>query len=641
MNSAKPFSVLDMAQEYANNNNMDTSDLFGSQNKPTETPAVQPEETPAVKNIIQVPETKDDGWKPDESLIAGMDELTGPITTYSKDEVKEVEDTELRNIMDDEAMNDSTESMNEMERIKFNIEEAKKRHGISKLQVPEGLKQVELYNAASDTDYKKAQENLDVLLDQIKTLYPEFILEYSDPSKNPANQYNPTDNKIIEIPKNNTVKQDDQVTEEDHAVDISVSSDLADINGKPDSVQVIIDKTNIANVSWNDEDIEKIKKARSIELNIVEGTNVEFSQIEDVKNENILESVLKTYTRSMNDVLAALPASKYRCTFTGLTYVEVLDLNASSELSGLDNELKKWTMCFTHMKNPSIGEWRQYVWYIDPDTKQRVEIPNESFLPEEHDDIEWHKVTKFDDFLMHTSYIDLEFMLWKILCATTLDKEIISIKCPQKMKSGVLCNNQYDWLYRPVELLQVDKIDPQVLEDIKNVMEADSAEKIKSLYNESLLQYDSVVKLNSSGFKVVFGHVSAYTYLNDIYSFIKEIDDMNEDDPTLFVKISNFSMLPSIKGVLIPDPNAEGKYLRFTSATSIYKIIESLDEYDWQTTLQMSAMMLTPYQFYYSINGLVCPRCKRRSNAPITSMQDLLFIVAQSLSMTNVTLKKQ
>ena len=224
----------------------------------------------------------------------------------------------------------------------------------------------------------------------------------------------------------------------------------------------MIDKSRVSEISWSRDEVEKIKKSRSIELNIVEDQPLKYSEIEDV-DDNVVDLVLAQYQRKANDSVGALPASRYRATFTGLSYPEILDLSHSLDVNSLDTERKKWTIVYHHMKNQSIGPWKEYKWYIDPSTKKKVIIDFGAEGPVD-DSIEVHEVTKFDDFLMKTSFMDLEFMLWKILCATTMDKEIISIDCHAKLDdTDKECGKSYDWIYSPNDLLDVSSISPEIV----------------------------------------------------------------------------------------------------------------------------------------------------------------------------------
>ena len=89
---------------------------------------------------------------------------------YNKDEVKLTEDHTLHNIADDNAEKESKEALDELSRKEANIEEAKKRHKITKLQVPPGEWQVRILTAANDSNTKRAQDALDVIFDEIENI---------------------------------------------------------------------------------------------------------------------------------------------------------------------------------------------------------------------------------------------------------------------------------------------------------------------------------------------------------------------------------------------------------------------------------------------------------------------------------------
>ena len=239
---------------------------------------------------------------------------------------------------------------------------------------------------------------------------------------------------------------------------------------------------------------------------------------------------------------------------------------------------------------------------------------------------------------MKTSYLDLEFIIWKILCATAMDSEIISITC-HAMNNGKACNKTYDWVYNPAELLDMESIEPAVLDEMKVTGEVATKDDILKHYNASALCSNNTVKLRSSGMHVIFGHISAYDYLTEVYGIGQKLTEMIEsEDPSSISKSYNTIMLRSIKGFLIPKDN--GKYARITGSDNVLKVIESLDEVDWQTIFEITKLMLNPYEFKYSFRNLVCPSCHNKSSITIESMTQLLFIVAQSLSSVQVVLKR-
>lgn len=633
------FNVLDMAQAYADANSESAKDLF---KKPDPVEELKDEIKPDNDNIKPVKKP----WTPDASLLEGMDEMTAPQVTYSKDEIKGDEIQPLQNIVDEEAKNEARETMDDMSRKVANIEEAKMRHGIKHLRIPEGAYQVAILNAASDPNRNKSQVALDEIFEDMKKNNPEFILDWEKdevPDNEdvvPASAEEPKQEDNTNKETLNHAKKEDQIKSTYESPTIE-ETDPSEIDEK--DVKVVIDKQNINQISWTQDEVEKIRKSRTIELNIIESTNIDYANVEDAEGSNVIDLLLAPYQKRSNDVDGALPASKYRATFTGLPYTEVIDLSNSSELNNLDGELKKWTICFNHIKNPSIGPWEEYVLYTDPVTKRQAKASLTDNIPDGVNESTIHHVTKFEDFLRKTSFVDLEFMLWKILCASTMDQEIIQIDCHSFMDAAKTkkCNNHYDWIYSPKELLDMESINPAVLEEIKKTATV-TGDDIMANYNSSMLRLDNVATLHSSGIKVVFGHISAYDYLYSVYEKIQEVQNIDDEepmnDPELASKSLNYTILTAVKSFLIP--KGDGKYIRISGADNILKVIKTLDEIDWQTLGQLVSLMMAPYEFTYSMRNLICPKCKNKSSIQIDSIARLLFIVARSLSSVNVTLKR-
>ena len=641
-NQNNGFSVLDMAKGYAAENDVDVSELFRtdpvSGNSKAESESAGAGVSAIGGNGTSGTGDSGDGvkkpWTPDAKLTEGMTDINIHPVTYSKDELVEDESGELKNIADDNAVQSSREAMDELGRKQANIADAKKRFGIKHFRIPEGPFQVRVYAAAGDTNYKRSKDKLDALFQEIITSFPEFIMEWEHLTDMVQVEANIDAN--AEAHKTFTNCDFNQPTQVQIPNDISnVGDGTTPSLGVGDDIdtKVVINKEQLPEISWTKEEMDLIKKSRSIELNIVEDVELKYTNIEEL-DDNAVDVVLSQYQRNVNDVFGALPASKYRATFTGLTYTEILDLSHSNELNNLDGERKKWAIAFDHIKNQSIGPWQEHKWYIDPITKQKVIIDINAADPD-IPEIVVHKHSKFDDFLTKTSYMDLEFILWKILCASAMDKEIISIDCHTEIKKGIKCNKSYDWIYAPNELLLTSSIEPAVLEEMKKTSEAGSVDQIKANYKESMLNTNNTVELPTSKFSVVFGHISAYEYLNSIYN---EIHSLEDDANVLVSKAISTTMLTVIKSFLIPKPT--GGYSRVKGISGITKIINSLNEVDFQTVSELMRIMIQPYQFRYALRDICCPQCKHKSTIPIDSMTRLLFIVAQSLSNVQVVLKR-
>ena len=627
-------NVFDMMEE----TDTEMDDLFQSNKKEETKPEVDvasaeinvPESAPKEEVPKENNKPKNEAWSPDASLTADMPELqqSGIVVddTYRPDGPQQ-----LVNNADEALQKNAFEKLDNMEKAEYNIEVAKKRHGIDKLQIPNdradeaGQLFTKFMLYANDQDFDSAQAGLNELLEYVKAEHPEYILSYLP-------GYGPEGQAVVE-----TKPEAEPVTESTQAVESSAPVQDTYVPDKDEEdVKIIIDKRDLSKISFNAEEVEKIKKSRSIELNIVENSDIDFGSIINA-DPNTVDMVLEQYQRRTNETVAALPASKYKCTFTGLTYAQVLDLSTAVNLDSIDAERLKWSLCFEHMKNPSIGRWNEYIEYTDPDTNKEMRAMIGSPIPSNAKN--QHTVTAFEDFLKKTSYKDVDYMLWKILCATTMNQEIVSVKCHSTLKnSDKICGNSYDWVYTPEELLDRESITPTLASELDSILDAHSLEDVQKIYTSSPVQGRNHLVLPTSKIVMIYGHASAYDYLNNIYSKIEELKEM-EDDPTIVSKAYAITALTTVKAFLIPQEN--GTYIRITGADDILKVMDKFDEIDWSVISQISELMNAPYNITYTLKDVVCPKCGGHSSIPITDMKQLLFIVAQGLETVKITLKQQ
>lgn len=624
------FNVMDMIDDYAAESGIDAKDIFKKKD-----PVKSPD--PLDETIDPIPandeESKTKEWTPDASLMDELDDFKPTSVVYAKEDFI-MEEQPLKDLGDEAVKEEAAGSMGEMDRKLANIEEAKKRHGIVKLQIPPGELQVKFLLAAGSTNHEEAQDYLDQLIAEVEKTYPEAILERVPGSKpvdplpvihQPEPQPQPQPEPVPEAPKNDSIEGVDTPPEPLPSTNPSLQTG--------EDVKVVIDKNNVSELTWTAEEAAKIRKSRTLELNIVEGKNLEFGSIEDIPS-NAVDAILSTYERKTNDIAAVLPASKYRAVFSGLTYPEVIDLSSANQINNLDGERLKWTIVFNHIRNMSIGPWEEYILYKDEKGKEiRVNAPEE--IPSDIPSDNIHPVSKYEDFMRKTSYMDLEFCLWKILCATAMEKEVITIDCHTDIGNGHECGNTYDWIYAPEELLVVDSIPKNTLDEMKEAADANSIEDAIRVYKTSQLNSNNFVELHSSGYRIIFGHISAYEYVEHLYSKMKELEDAT--DPAAISKGLTYTMLTTTKAALVP--NGKGGYGRIAGIDDLEKVLSKFDEIDYETISQINTLVTKPYQFEFSMRGIVCPKCKNRSMIPITDMSRLLFIVARSLSSVNITLR--
>ena len=634
------FDVMNMVAEVASSQNTDATSLF----KPTAAPEPPKEEA--------APQEKKP-WVPDAELLEGMPEMTQPAgVIYNPEEIIMERDTTLRNIADDDAVAAARASMDERTRAAYNVQDALRRNGIKHCMIPDdhldgASYHVRIMTAAGDPDYVKGQNIITEILEEVKKLHPEWVVMEDTSSEDiPMDINSNSDQPGGAVPTADTEAEEAFPTVIENpnyaavpTAQMDAGDDTSEVSPTEPSVSLIMDKSNVSQVAWTPDEMEKIKKSREVELVIKEKQPIEFGSIEEAPD-NVLNMVLSTYVRKANDSIGVLPASFYRATFTGLSYAELLDLMTSADMNDRDVEWKKWSICFKHVKNPSIGPWESYVLYKDPESHKEKKVKTLGEVPDGVLERDVHEVTAFEDFLRKTSHKDLDFILWKILCATAMSQEVLSITCRNRLDNDTVCNHEYDWVYSPSDLLQMDAIDTAVLRDMELVGKANTTEAIMNLYHQSPVYANNTVTLPQSQLVCVYGHVSAYDYLSYIHGKLNEIRTKEKNDPTDISTAVIYKGMCAVKCILIPKEDGAG-YLRVSSPDHLATLLQGLGEIDWNVIMNLSDMIIQPYEMKFSMRDIVCPKCGSKSNIPITDVTRLLFLVTQSILSVNVTLTKQ
>ena len=135
--------------------------------------------------------------------------------------------------------------------------------------------------------------------------------------------------------------------------------------------------------------VGNITRSKQVNIYVKEISNT------DVEAETIIENtdkkgIISKYDSGINDVPVTLPMSGYRCVLRGINYLDFIKLSTPTSGNAVDAEVRRWTIIYNHLKNPSIGDF-----------------------------------TDFEDFLKKTKYQDREILMWGILSATLDDKDNI------------------------------------------------------------------------------------------------------------------------------------------------------------------------------------------------------------------------
>lgn len=320
------------------------------------------------------------------------------------------------------------------------------------------------------------------------------------------------------------------------------------------------------------------------------------------------KGIIQTYDSGVNDTPVTLPISAYRCVMRPINWFDFIRLVSPSSQNRSDDELKKWSVIYKHLKNPSIGTFKD-----------------------------------FDDFLKKTKYQDRELLMWAVLVATADEEEPLSIKCPNPK-----CRYERTLKYRPRTIVHLDPDHiPAYYNDCHNAMAVEDAQKIFNEVSNKRTRYT----LPNTGIIVEISEPSAYDFITKKLNLVQQLferyvpdGDMSELDPE-DPKMVEFDYL-SANALYITSMSIirDGKEYMFDQWEDIEEIIrDGLDTEDSAILLKLigkSRANTSPVSFY--LEDIVCPKCGlKRDKLPINDIgQTLLFQVSRRLDNMEVNLKE-
>lgn len=364
---------------------------------------------------------------------------------------------------------------------------------------------------------------------------------------------------------------------------------------KDTPVTVNVDESVTANLSYtNQVDIvvKEVSKDEILKANIIENSNI--------------EGIIQKYDSGINDVPLTLPLSGYRCVVRSINWFDFIKLAAPSSNSPVDNELKKWSVIYDHIKNVSIGDFKD-----------------------------------LEDFMRKTKYQDRELLMWGLLVATSDDEETIEVRC-----ANPRCGKPIRVTYNPRTIHSIDESKiPKWWTAAKDAAPGDEAVKVWETASSRRVCYTLPV----TGIIVEINEPSAYEFVTEKLPLVESLykryrpdetmADFNQDDPSMmeFEYLSANAMYITAMTIV-----RDGKQYRFTDWGSIEEIItKSLDSRDSATLLKVieeARSRISPVSF--KIKNITCDACKQHvDEIPVNDIgRTLLFQVSQRLSNTQINL---
>lgn len=410
------------------------------------------------------------------------------------------------------------------------------------------------------------------------------------------------DKLMMNTPSNNTPNN--------NASEAATTQEVPAEEKKPDAPQIniTVEKNTPVTVNVDKELVADIEKTNEVNIFVKEVTDKDMLATTVVENSN-REGIINPYDSGINDVPLTLPLSAYRCVMRSINWFDFIKLTAPTSNNGSDNELKKWSVIYDHLKNPSIGEF-----------------------------------DSFEDFLKKTKYQDRELLMWGLLVATADEEETLSITC-----GNPKCKNNIKIKYHPRTIQHIDnKKTPKWFE----AADAAVGPEAISVW-ETACNMRKRYKLPNTGIIAEINEPSAHDFItkklpliNDLYKRYKpddELANVNVNDVSMaeFDYLSANALFVSAMTIVRTEKGKTKEY-RFTNWEDIEEIItKALDAEDSGILLKIiekTRANVSPVSFY--LENVDCPVCGRHEDRiPINEIGNtLLFQVSRRLSNTEINL---
>lgn len=372
-------------------------------------------------------------------------------------------------------------------------------------------------------------------------------------------------------------------------------------------INISVEKGNPVTINVDESIIAKTSTTHELNIVVKEVSEKELKASMIIENSDV-DGIITPYDPGICDVPITLPLSAYRCVLRPINWFDSIKLNTPMSNNPSDNERKKWSVIYSHIKNTSID-----------------------------------KFDSFDDFMKKTKYNDKELLLWALLVATSEEHEEILFNCVNNN-----CRREIKLKYSPRALIRLDE--KRIPKHYQKTHDASIGKEAVDHFNE-ISSIRKKYQLPTTGIIVELNEPTAHDFVNIKLPLIRELysryrpDDIDmkgmadTDDPTLaeFFYLMSNAMIISAMSVI-----KDGKEYRFTDWEDIELIVtESLDTVDSGVLLKLVNKVkdnISPVSF--ALSNVVCPHCHHcEEELPVSDIgSTLLFQVSRRLMNTNINL---
>lgn len=397
----------------------------------------------------------------------------------------------------------------------------------------------------------------------------------------------------------------DPALREDEPEEVVEEQKPVDRSNEPAEINIHVEKGSPVTVNVDESIVNQMTQSAKINVRVIEVSEEQMRSAKVIMNSQ-MEGIITPYVSETGDVPLALPLSAYRCVIRPVNYWQFIELGSPMSGNRVDVDKKQWSIIFEHLKNASIGDFKD-----------------------------------FEDFLKKTKYADRELLTWGILIGATQEEETVTIRC-----GNPKCRAPHEIKYNPRSIIHVDDNLAEKYEwkTTQNVAPGQAAIEHFQKINSTTKCYE----LPHTKYLVeIDTRPSAYDFLNRRFPLMDQLrerfidqgveEDQLDENTQYNYLLAQALFITSISKVV------NGQTYRYTNWDDIEKIITtSLDMNDaailFQLVQKLASETFTPISFY--LENITCDKCGRHDERiPIPDIgQTLIFQLSQRLSSTEINL---
>lgn len=385
-------------------------------------------------------------------------------------------------------------------------------------------------------------------------------------------------------------------------------------------ININVEPGQPVNVNIDGDVVAEMTTTRKVKINVIETTIEQLRSATVIENSQRDDIITPYDAGGMYNTPITLPLSGYRCEITPLSFIEYIQMTSTPpSASRLDQDKRVWSIIYRHLKNVSIGEFKD-----------------------------------FEDFLKKTKYADQQLLQWGVLIAAAEDEETATIIC-----GNPKCQKPHTIKYKPRSIIHInDELAAECdFKTTSTVAPGAAAIEHYNKINSTVKMYE----LPHTKYRVeIDSQSSAYDFLNVRYPVLESLKKRfpnpndNGDNSIIDADSDNqeYEWLVAhamfVKAISIPKTEIVNgvettKLYRFTNWDDIERILtiglDAADSGALMNLIQKVGMRnFNPIQFY--LENITCDKCGRHDKRiPIPDIaQSLLFHLSQRLSSMEISL---